>query len=213
VHLSEQWQEIEAELPEGWTSARLALDLAEDADPDRAALILASLTPGRLGASFRVELRPERNPRGIFARLDAEGIRGRLDLIASKEERRAAVAVQAESHGPVPLAGQWDELLEHVPPDWADLYAEIELSSSDFLQRGALLLAPVNPTRYGGPAALRFRAARRTGYGVAPQMARRCFERLDSEQISGTLRLLRVISHTSLVATQGPVWRVGGRSV
>jgi hypothetical protein len=212
VLLAEQWDEIEAQLPEGWTSARLALDLAEDADPDRAALILASLAPGRLRAGFRLELRPERHPRQILARLDEEGIRGRLDLLAA-DQRPAEVAAEPQSLGPAPMAGQWDELLEHVPPDWADLYVEVELSSSDFLQRGALLLAPVNPAHYGGPTALRFRSARRTGYGVAPQMARRCLERLDSEQISGTVRLLRVISHTSLVATQGPVWRVGGGSV
>jgi hypothetical protein len=71
----------------------------------------------------------------------------------------------------------------------------------------------VNPARYGGVAALRFRSARVTGYGVAPEMTRRCFERLDSESITGSLRALRVLSHTSHVSTQGPVWRVGGRSV
>ncbi|MEO8290052.1 MAG: hypothetical protein ABI649_03545 [Gaiellaceae bacterium] len=212
MHLAEQWREIEAQLPKGWTSASLSLALAEDADPDRAALFLASLMPGRLGSSFRLEILPERDPGQILARLDAEGIRGRLDLVGS-DKGPAEIPVAAPSHAHGPLAGQWGELLEHLPPDWSDLYAELELSSSDFLQRGALLLAPVNPARYGGPTVLRFRSARRAGYGVAPEMAHRCLERLDSERITGSVRILRVLSDTSLVATQGPVWRVGGRLV
>jgi hypothetical protein len=212
VRLAEQWQEIEGRLPEGWRSARLSLSLAEDADPDRAALILASLAPGRTGSSFRLEVRPERRPASIFTRLDREGIRGRVDAIGSDAGPAETVAA-APRHAHVPLARQWDELTGDLPEDWSELYGEIELSSSDFLSRAALLLAPINPARYGGPTTLRFRSAQRTGYGTAPQMARRCFERLDSERITGALRILRVLSHTSHAATQGPVWRVGGRSV
>jgi hypothetical protein len=44
-------------------------------------------------------------------------------------------------------------------------------------------------------------------------MARRCLERLDEEHITGALRFLRVLSATSHVSTQGPVWRESGRSV
>ena len=44
-------------------------------------------------------------------------------------------------------------------------------------------------------------------------MARRCFERLDEEGIRGTLRILRVLSDTKPVDTQGPVWYVGGKAV
>jgi hypothetical protein len=42
-------------------------------------------------------------------------------------------------------------------------------------------------------------------------MARRCFERLDAERITGSVRLLRSLSDTRPVATQGPVWYVGGK--
>jgi hypothetical protein len=79
--------------------------------------------------------------------------------------------------------------------------------------RGALLLAPMNPTLAGGPWSLQFRAARRVGYGVAAEMARRCFERLDRERITGRLGILQAVSDDRPVATQGPVWRVGGKSV
>lgn len=213
MRLAEQWREIEGRLPERWRSARLALSLAEDADPDRAALILASLAPGRLSASFRLEVRPDRNPGRIFARLDQESIRGRLDLVTAEEAPPPAPRAAAPPARRIPLARQWDALVARLPLDWSDLWAEVELSSSDFVQRAALLLAPVNPARHTRPAALRFRCARRAGYGVSPQMASRCFERLDTEGITGTVRILRVLSDTSLVATQGPVWRVGGRSV
>ena len=72
--------------------------------------------------------------------------------------------------------------------------------------------APTNPTRPGRALVLQFRAARRFGYGVSPGMARRCLERLDEEEVGGELRVLRVLSDTDGVATQGPVWRVGGKS-
>ena len=85
--------------------------------------------------------------------------------------------------------------------------------STDWLERAALLLAPANPARYGGKPAFRFRAARRFGYGVSPEMLRRCLERLDEARIRGELRILRVLSDTELVATQGPVWYIEGRAV
>jgi hypothetical protein len=214
VRLAEQWQEIEAQLPEAWTVARLSVSIAEDTEIGRAALVLASLAPGRTGSSFRLEVRPDRNPQGILRRLDREGIRGRVDLLGTDVPERAAEAVTVEARQTrVPVARQWDELTEDLPPDWSEVYAELELDSSDFIARAALLAAPLNPARYGGPAVLRFRSSSRTGYGTAPEMARRCLERLDAERITGTLRFLRVLSHTSHVSTQGPVWRVGGRSV
>jgi hypothetical protein len=89
----------------------------------------------------------------------------------------------------------------------------VELDSTDYVERGALLLAPVNPARYGEGATFRFRCASSKGYGVAPAMARRALERLDEEGITGRVRALRVLSDTSSAFTQGPVWRVEGRSV
>ena len=58
-----------------------------------------------------------------------------------------------------------------------------------------------------------FRCSGRSGYGVSPSMARRCFERLDHEEITGTTRVLRVLSDTDNVDTQGPVWLVGGKTL
>lgn len=212
MQFADQWQELETALPEGWTSARVSVAVAEDADADRVALILASLAPGRTGTSFRLQVSPARNPEGIFRRLDRESIRGRVDLIGTDAGPVETPALEPR-HTQAQLASQWNELVGDLPPDWSEAYAEVELDSTDFLSRAALLLAPVNPSRYGGSAVLRFRSARQAGYGVAPEMAGRCFERADAERITGTVRVLRVVSHSSHVSTQGPVWRVGGRSV
>jgi hypothetical protein len=212
VKLEEQWRETEGGLPEDWSSIQLSLTIAEDEHANRAALILAPFTPGRTGGRFRFGVRRDQDPGRVLRRLDQEDIRGLLELVGSETgapaspERRPAERVR-------PLAEQWDELSGALPPDWSDIYAEVALDSTDFLQRGALLLSPVNPAHYGGATTLRFRVARLSGYGAAPVMARRCLERLDEEAITGRLRFLRVLSATSHVATQGPVWRVAGKSV
>ena len=105
----------------------------------------------------------------------------------------------------------WDEALAELPSDWSDLLCEIEIYSSALLDRTALLCAPVNPTRAGPRTAFVFRCSSGAGYGVSASMARRCFERLDADGIEGVTRVLRVLSDTDVVATQGPVWLVGGK--
>jgi hypothetical protein len=221
VALAERCDEIVRGLPRGWSLAHLELTVDREEDADRAALILAPATPGRTRRSFHFYVHggttglaptPEL-VRRVLQRLDEEGIAGHLELVHEEPAPADAAATRWRGRAPRPLAAQWDELAQRLPPDWSDLYAEIELDSSDFLERGALLLAPVNPARYGGPLALRFRCAKDKGYGVAAVMARRCLERLDGERITGTVRPLRVLARTALVATQGPVWRLGGRSV
>jgi hypothetical protein len=222
VALAERFDEMLQGLPRGWTLAHVDLTLEEPAEADRAALILAPATPGRSGGSFYFYVHggPEglaptpEIVRRVLGRLDDEGIRGRLKLVSQEAAPSGPPAQrpERERRGHT-LAAQWDELLQRLPSDWSDLYAEIELDSSDFLDRGALLLAPVNPARFGGPLTFRFRCARVRGYGVAPEMARRCLERLYAERITGTVRALRVLSETQHVATQGPVWYVGGKSV
>jgi hypothetical protein len=71
----------------------------------------------------------------------------------------------------------------------------------------------MNPTRNLDAIALRFRVSGKQGYGVSPGMARRCFERMDADGITGLISVLGELSDTENAVTQGPVWRVGGRSV
>jgi hypothetical protein len=217
VSLVDQWRAVDQSLPDGWGDARLRLTVAEEGRCERAAALLGPATPGRHGRviSFFAARRgagpsPDFVER-LLRRLDREGIEGALELVGTDAATDAAdepAAVEA----PTFVAG-WEAGLAALPDDWSDLYAEVELDSSDYLERAALLLAPLNPARYGGKPGFRFRAARRFGYGASPEMTRRCFERLDAERIRGRVRVLHVLSDTRPVQTQGPVWNVGGRSV
>jgi hypothetical protein len=118
-----------------------------------------------------------------------------------------------EPAAPAGLAESWDGALAELPADWSDIYAEIELTSSDHLDPAALALAPVNPARYGATPGFRFRCARRFGYGASPGMVRRCCARLDEQGFQGEITILRVLSDTRPVGSQGPVWYVGGKVV
>jgi hypothetical protein len=219
--LADRVGEIVRGLPRGWERARLELTVEEPEDADRASLVLAPATPGRQGSSFTLYVHPEASAltpsaglvKRVVGRLDEAGIRGRVRLVEHEEPVVPTEPAPAERAQATTLAAAWDGLMRRLPPDWSDLYAEVELDSTDYLERGALLLAPVNPARYGGSTSFRFRSASHAGYGVAPGMARRALERLDDEGLSGRVRVLRVLSNTNPVSTQGPVWRVDGRSV
>jgi hypothetical protein len=235
VSLVDQWQAIERGLPEGWGDVRLRLTVAEDSDPERAAALLGPATPGRHGReiSFYSARRgagpsPELVNR-LLRRLDQEGISGDLELVGSDRPPAAEAGVARWRA----FASAWDAEIAALPEDWSDLYAEVELFSSDYLERAALLMAPLNPAHWkaderakparpesgaasgglGGKPGFRFRVARRFGYGASEEMARRCLERLDEEGIRGKVRVLHALSDTRPVQTQGPVWYLGGRSV
>jgi len=213
VSLVDQWQAVERSLPEGWGNARLRLTAAEEGQCERAAALLGPATPGRHRRviSFFAARRgagpsPDLVVR-LLQRLDREGIEGDLELVGSDVSEAAAATA------PSTFVEAWGRELAALPDDWSDLYIEVELFSSDYLERAALLLAPLNPARYGGKPGFRCRVARRFGYGGSPEMTRRCFERLDEESIRGRVTVLRALSDTRPVQTQGPVWYVGGRSV
>jgi hypothetical protein len=232
VSLVDQWQAIQPGLPEGWGNAQLRLIAPDAQQAQRAAMLLAPAHPGRLGrvvTFFGAGPSPDLVTR-LLRRLDQEGINGRLKLVGSDAEPEAA-PVTAET--PSSFAAGWEAELAALPDDWTDLYIEVELLSSDYLERAALLMAPLNPARWkadaratpeppesgaasgalGGKLAFYARVARRFGYGASPQMTQRCFERLDAEEIHGSVQVLRALSDTQPVQTQGPVWYIGGRSV
>jgi hypothetical protein len=214
VSLARQWQEIQAGLPADWSDARLLLRFPDEAAAARAAGMLAPLQPSRSGRELRFYAAPSGagpSPGAVgrgLSRLDEERIAGELELLATGEATLASPATASRT-----LAEEWDQALERLPEDWSDLYAEIELTSSDHLDPAAIALAPLNPSRYGATPGFRFRCARLFGYGASPQMVRRCLERLEKRRIPGELRILRVLSDTQPVGTQGPVWYVGGKVV
>jgi hypothetical protein len=213
VGLVEQFNAIVRELPDDWGTARLRLRLVDDGRCDRAAALLGPSNPGRrakeihvtvgrVGAGIRVE-----GLRRLLRRLDDEGIAGQFELVGIQE------VPEEELHTRPTLRQLWEQQRANLPPDWTDLYAEARLDSTDFLDRAALLLAPLNPARYGGPTGFRFRCARNFGYGAFPEMVARCLERCDEEGITGEVEILWALSDTFPVGTQGPVWYLGGRSV
>lgn len=212
----DQWREIEASLGAGWDEARLAFSAEEARAVSESAAVLAPLGPGRVGGELRFQIRrrgggPEKL-RNLLGHLDRKRIWGTLTLLASREDQTAATA-----HETVPtsatLAATWDAEVAELAPGWRDLLCELELDSSDYVPRAALLGAPLNPTRVPGALALRFRVSNGGGYGTSPEMTRRCFERMDADGITGRVTVLHGISNTDRAVTQGPVWRIAGRSV
>jgi hypothetical protein len=215
MRLVDQWTAIEEGLDPRWRDARLDLTLADETHAARALALLGPAVPGRAGRAIRffatrggvAGVGPEA-VRRLLRRLDAEGIGGTLQLASSDEAPESPALARAS------LAAEWTAALDVLPADWSDLLCELELTSTDHIERGALLLAPLNPVQGGtGRPGFRFRSASSFGYGASPGMVRRCLERLDEEHIPGSVRIVRALSDTHPVGTQGPVWYIGGKTV
>ena len=217
MKLVDQWRAIENGLPAGWSDVRLKLSTEQPRDLPRAAQVLGSLNAGKVGPTlvFQVDRAGANGAQKavhLFERLDDERTWCLLELSdVSVPDTAAADRVGRRRREVTPVAETWDAALGELPSDWTDLLCELEIASSALLDRTALLCAPINPTRAGSRLAFTFRCSGRSGYGVSSSMARRCFERLDNEGIEGDVRVLRVLSDTDTVATQGPVWLVGGK--
>lgn len=220
MRLVAQWRRIESELPPAWRDARLSLTVPDQSKLARVAALLGPANPGRSGDALLfaanrggVGAGPEA-VRRLLERLDGEHIAGTLELVPSTEARVPhSEAIQPEATAPATLAAAWETALATLPADWSDLLCDLELLSTDYLQRTALLLSPLNPTRDPAKVAFRFRVARRFGYGASPQMVRRCLERVDEDGLRGRVSILRALSDTHNVATQGPVWYLEGKPV
>ena len=215
VKLVDQWAALERRLPSDWDTVALRLRTEQPHELAEAARILGPTNVGHVGDRLAFTVRraggaagPEA-ARRLFGRLD----QARIWCLLEQEDIgvHGPAAEAAVVHRAAPVAAQWDEALRELPSGWSDLLCLLEIGSSALLPRAALLCAPVNPTRRNDAVGFTFRCASRTGYGVSPEMARRCFERLDDEAIEGSVSVLRVVSDTDNVATQGPVWYVGGK--
>src|SRR5207237_1784815 len=112
--------------------------------------LLGPHPPGRGGKQIRVRVASVGTapPPGLvgrlLARLDAERVHGELRVLGSETRPERADRKRPS------LAAAWEAELAALPPDWSDLYCEIKLTSTDYLERAALLMAPLNPARYGG---------------------------------------------------------------
>jgi hypothetical protein len=217
MRAADQWAQIELDLDPDWSEARLAFTPEDDAGT--AATALGPLQPIRVGDRFQVHVTRAdggaERVRNTLRALDRKRIWGTLSLLEVEAAQVPAASFEAvaPSSTVVGLADAWDAAVAALPPDWSDVLCDLELDSSDHVPRAALLGAPMNPTRVPDEIALRFRASGKQGYGVSAPMARRCFERMDAEGITGRLRVVFDLSDSENAVTQGPVWRVAGKSV
>lgn len=202
---------MQARLPDGWQRVELRLEAGSAEHAERAAALLSPAQPFRATpttlrfASSRDGHAPSPDAvTRLLRRLDEARVRAQLELAGSH------VPAPPPEQATVLLAEAWREALAELPPDWSDLYAELRFESSDYMEPGAVLCAPINPRRDGSRAAMRFRSARLAGYGASPGMVARCFTRCDEAGFVGEVEVLRVLSDTRLVATQGPTWLVSG---
>lgn len=217
VKLVDQWGAIERDLPGSWTEVRLRLRTEIPSELPEAARVLGSMGAGRIpdGLALTVQRAggasgPEA-ARRLFGYLDERRIWCLLERADVTEAGAPSPPVAAESRSS--LVAAWEAAAATLPVDWSDLLCSLELESSAQLDRAALLCAPLNPARQSDAATFTFRVARLAGYGASPVMVRRCFERLDAEEIRGTVAVLRHLSESDPVGTQGPVWLVGGRTL
>jgi hypothetical protein len=213
MSLTGDWTAVQARLPDGWGSARLELTVSAG-DYEQAAALLGPAQPYMAGSgTLHFGVARDGGAPGVdavgrlLARLEAEGIGGSVTVLSS--EVAVAVALVEETT----LAESWDLALATLPSDWSDLVGEIDLISSDYLDRAALQLAPINPRLTPPGTVLRFRCAAKFGYGATPGMVRRCLERCDEKGIRGSVSITRSLSDTKPVGTQGPIWQIDGRTV
>ena len=217
VKLVDQWGALERRLPRDWETVALRLRTEQPDELSEAARILGPMNVGRAGEELALTVR---RAGGVAGPEAARRLFGRLDearIWCLLEQEGVGVPERFEAAEPETPAASvtwaWDAALDELPADWSDLLCFLQIDSSALLPRAALLCAPLNPTRDRDRVGFTFRCASRSGYGVSPGMARRCFERLDGERIEGMPSVLRVLSDTDNVGTQGAVWYVAGKAL
>jgi hypothetical protein len=210
VPLVDRWNHVERALDPRWTEVTLSLAIKDDAARSRAAALLGPAGPGVGNREIRFTVStkgtgigPEATRR-LLRLIDQERIVGRLELVETVGLRPDPERSRRS------LAGGWREALDALPSDWSDLVAELEFDSSADVDRAAVLCAPINPMQSTGRPGFRFRCANRFGYGASAGMVGRCLARLDEAEITGRVRITRVLSDVHPVGTQGATF-VGGR--
>src|SRR6476660_4530109 len=108
MSLAADWDALQQSLPESWGVARLRLIVPHERDSARAAALLGPANPGRRGSAIRFEARGGAGPspemiRNLLSRIDAEGIRGELELVRVDE------AETTEEDERATLVAAWDE--------------------------------------------------------------------------------------------------------
>ena len=170
MKLVDQWRTIEDGLPADWEDVRLVVTTEQPGDLPRAAQVLSPMNAGKVGSTLVVHVRRAGGAQGpdaarrLFQRLDESRTWASLEQGQVLSEQAVAAVASDEA---VPLAVSWEAALAPLPADWTDLLGELEVDSSDYLDRAALLCAPLNPTRDRSRLVFRFRCSGRSGYGAS----------------------------------------------
>ena len=213
MRLVEQWNAIEQGLDPRWSDARLVLTIDDETQPRRALALLAPAGPGRAGNAIRFYATRARRRCSDPKRCD--------DICAGSTTKASAAAelvVVRRRAGAPPrsrarrLAAEWDAALAALPGDWSDLLCELELTSSDHIERAALLARP-DQSGAGGTDARASASGARTASATARRPAWCAAASRGSTRTpsAADMRIARALSDVHPVGTQGATFLVGRR--
>jgi len=90
----------------------------------------------------------------------------------------------------VPLAQDFEEVVESLPDDWTDLELDLRISDEGRYVDAAVMLAQVNAQPYSRANwHWRINVAHRFGHAAAPETVRGALAKLDREGITGEIRV------------------------
>jgi hypothetical protein len=88
----------------------------------------------------------------------------------------------------VPLADDFQAVVDSLPPDWTQLEADLRIDDEDRYIEAATLLAQINGMGYSNHDwHWRLRSAREFGHAAAPETVRGTLALLDDQGITGEL--------------------------
>ena len=222
VKLVDQWRTVETELPPDWSSARLRIRPEDPAEAGEVGRILGPMTAGRVGDEIVVTVERaggRRRAAGGSApvRISRRGTRLVRDRAAPRSSTRPPPPARSRPSRGSPSPGS--TLRGSVARRAGDPAARTGATcwprsrSTRATTSTAGRCCAHRSTRPATVTASRSRsgARSRAGYGASAAMAGRCFARCDEEAITGRVSILRTLSETDLIGTQGPAWRVGGK--
>jgi hypothetical protein len=96
----------------------------------------------------------------------------------------------------MPLATDFQQILDTLPPDWTDLEVDVRIEDMGHYVDTATALSQVNAQVYGHPLESewhwRLLIAQSFGHAAAPETVRGVLEKLDGEGVAGELRVAEV---------------------
>jgi hypothetical protein len=96
---------------------------------------------------------------------------------------------------PMPLAADFQRILDALPPDWTDLEVDVRIEEESQYVDTAVALSQVNAQVYQHPREgwhWRLLVAHSFGHAAAAETVKGVLEKLDSEGVAGELRVAEV---------------------